>query len=261
VQVKQLRQLHILEVRELSESTFVLVHGAWHDGSCWAAVANILRAQGHAVITPDLPGHGSDKTPLTKVTFKSYVTSLIDLLGSQPEKTVLVGHSMSGMVITEVASRLPQKISQLVYVSAYLPRHDESVFDLITLNRSHEPFTAIELAMQMSADKRSCTIEEADIIPLFYHLAPLELATHAKTIFGTQATLPLAAKVNVDQLVLDAIPSTYISCSKDKVIPLHHQRRMLTRRTCNTLLQIETDHSPFYSAPAELAAVLAACTN
>ena len=237
------------------------MHGAWHDGSCWTAVANLLRAQGHVVFTPDLPGHGKDATALNKVTFKSYVTALIALLGSLTEKTVLVGHSMSGMVITEVACRIPAKISHLVYVSAYLPRPDESVFDLITLNRSHEPFTAIELAMQTSEDKRTCNIDEAEIIPLFYNLTPPELASQAKTAFGTQATLPLAAKVSVDLSVLDTIPCTYISCSKDKVIPLHHQRRMLARRNCNTLLQIESDHSPFYSAPAQLAALLEACTS
>jgi pimeloyl-ACP methyl ester carboxylesterase len=241
--------------------TFVLVHGAWHDGSCWAAVADVLRAQGYPVVTPDLPGHGHDATPLNKVTFKAYVTSLVELLDASTGRIILVGHSMSGMVITEVACRIPAKISHLVYVSAYLPRSDESVFDLIALNRSHEPFTAIELAMQMSHDKRSCKIDEADIIPLFYNLTSPELAAQAKAAFGTQATLPLAAKVSIDQTVLDTIACTYISCSKDKVIPLHHQRRMLTRRTCNTLLQIESDHSPFYSAPTQLAALLEACTS
>ena len=242
----------------LSSSTFVLVHGAWHDGSCWATVANLLRAQGHLVFTPDLPGHGDDTTPLNKVTFKSYVTALVELLGSLTGKVVLLGHSMSGMVITEVACRIPAKISHLVYVSAYLPRHDESVFDLIALNRSHEPFTAIELAMQMSDDKRSCKIDEAEIISLFYNLTPPELAIQAKASFGIQAALPLSAKMCADQTVLATIPCTYISCSKDKVIPLHHQRRMLSRRTCNTLLQIESDHSPFYSAPTQLAALLVA---
>ena len=242
-------------------TTFVLVHGAWHDGSCWTTVATLLRAQGNVVLTPDLPGHGTDATALTKVTFKSYVTALIDILASVPTNIVLVGHSMGGMVITEAAARMPEKISRLIYVSAYLPRSDESVFDLIALNRSHEPFTAIELAMHMSEDKRSCSIDEAEIIPLFYNMTPPELAAHAKAIFGRQATLPLAAKVKVDLAVLEPIACTYICCSKDKVIPLHHQRRMLARRTCGTLLQIESDHSPFYSAPAQLAALLLAATN
>lgn len=245
----------------MKEKTFVLVHGAWHDGSCWNQLAALLRARGHHIITPDLPGHGSDSTPPHKLSFKSYTRFLADLLESLADDVVLVGHSMSGMVISEVACTVPHKISQLIYVSAYLPRHDESVFDLIALNRGHEPFTAIEQAMEMSPDKRTCSVEKSRIIPLFYNLTPTQLACEAEAAFGVQATLPLAAKVKLDETVLAAIPATYISCSKDKVIPLHHQRRMLARRSCNKVLQIETDHSPFYSAPEQLADLLEAGSN
>ena len=36
-------------------STFCLVHGKWHDGSCWEPLAKLLRASGHAVLAPDIP--------------------------------------------------------------------------------------------------------------------------------------------------------------------------------------------------------------
>jgi pimeloyl-ACP methyl ester carboxylesterase len=245
----------------VSGKIFVLVHGAWHDSSCWNAVSNLLRGQNHVVISPDLPGHGSHKSALGRITFKSYVKSLLDLLDAMATQTILVGHSMSGMVISEVASKIPQKISHLIYVSAYLPRHNESIFDLISLNRSHEPFTAIEHAMLMSPDKRTCSIEKTCIIPLFYNLTPTPLACQAQAAFGLQPTLPLATKVELDEMALSTIPATYISCSKDKVIPLHHQRRMLARRPCSTLLQIDADHSPFYSAPVQLAALLDASAS
>lgn len=39
-------------------STYVLVHGAWHDGGCWADVAAELRAAGHDVHAPTLAGQG-----------------------------------------------------------------------------------------------------------------------------------------------------------------------------------------------------------
>ena len=113
----------------------------------------LLTTQSYSVSTPDLPGHGNNALPLDKITLKSYVSCIKDLLTQISGEVILVGHSMAGMVISEVAAQAPERIRQLVYVSAYLPRHGESLFDLITLNRSHEPFTAIELAMQMSDDK------------------------------------------------------------------------------------------------------------
>lgn len=239
----------------------MLVHGAWHAGSCWSAVAALLVARGFRVFTPDLPGHGSSELPTQKVTLKAYVSAVLELLESIDGKVLLVGHSMAGIVIPEVAARAPQRLAGLVYLGAYLPRHNESLFDLIALNRSHEPFTAIELAMQMSDDKRSCSIREEDIIPLFYPLAAPPVAEQAKRRFGIQATLPLAAKVNLEHGDMSGVPRTYILTTQDKVIPLHHQRRMLARQACETLLQIDADHSPFLSRPAELAELLATTAN
>ena len=37
-------------------TSFVLVHGGWHGGWCWDAVARLLRAEGHAVLAPTLTG-------------------------------------------------------------------------------------------------------------------------------------------------------------------------------------------------------------
>ena len=41
-------------------ATFILVHGAWHGAWCWRRIEPLLRARGHQVLAPDLPGHGDD---------------------------------------------------------------------------------------------------------------------------------------------------------------------------------------------------------
>lgn len=43
--------------------TFVLVSGACHSGWTWRLVAERLRAEGHRVLAPDLPGLGDGDTP------------------------------------------------------------------------------------------------------------------------------------------------------------------------------------------------------
>ena len=65
-------------------ATFVLVHGAWHGGWCWEDVAPRLAADGHAVFAPDLPGLGSDRTPLPEVTLDlcaARVARLLETIG------------------------------------------------------------------------------------------------------------------------------------------------------------------------------------
>ena len=36
-------------------ATFCLLHGSWHDGSCWAPLVDELVARGHEAVAPDLP--------------------------------------------------------------------------------------------------------------------------------------------------------------------------------------------------------------
>jgi hypothetical protein len=54
----------------------------------------------------------------------------------------------------------------------------------------------------------------------------------------------------------DRIPRANIECLQDRAIPIGLQRQMVSRMPCERVSAINTDHSPFYSAPEELAAEL-----
>lgn len=243
----------------VTTSTLILVHGAWHRGACWAPLASALRDPALTVLAPDLPGHGDDPLPRQQVTLKRYVSSIVALLDAQPQPITLLGHSMAGIIVSAAAALRPEKIARLIYLCAYLPGDGESVFDLIALNRQHEPLTPIELALEMSSDKRHCTVAAEQIIPLFYPQAAPQLAAAAQAAFGSQATLPLAAGAKLTGKAFAQLQKTYICCTNDRVIPLHHQRRMLARQPCNTVLILEADHCPFLSCPDILAHTLRDC--
>ena len=55
---------------------YLLVHGAWHGAWAWEETKRSLEARGHHVITIDLPGHGSDTTPISGVSFRGYVDAV-----------------------------------------------------------------------------------------------------------------------------------------------------------------------------------------
>src|SRR5919201_534684 len=101
-------------------STFVLVHGAWHGGWVWDRVAQQLQESGHKVLAPDLPAHGSDRTPAGQITLRHYVDHVVSCIDSCAEPVVLAGHSMGGIVISSAAERRPESIRALVYVCAFL---------------------------------------------------------------------------------------------------------------------------------------------
>lgn len=113
-------------------TTFVLVHGAWGGSWGWRDFANLLRADGHEVYTPSLTGQG-ERVHLggPQVNLSTHVTDVENVFRYEDLADVtLVGHSYGGMVITGVVDRIPDLISHLVYVDAFLPRDGESCFDL-----------------------------------------------------------------------------------------------------------------------------------
>lgn len=163
---------------------------------------------------------------------------------------------MSGMVISQVAESRPEKISRLVYLSAYLPSDGQSLFDVIAANRGNEAPVAIEAAMQLSADKRRYAMAPGAIPALFYNRCFDDGNVRIPLTLPDQPTLPLTGKVKLSADRFGRVPKTYVCCLDDRVIPIKHQRLMLKRQPCNEMIQLDADHSPFLSCPQTLSAVL-----
>lgn len=116
-----------------SSDTYVLVHGAWHGGWCWATVADRLRQAGHQVFTPTLPGLGERRDQLSPaITLSDFIQDLCDtLLRHDLHDIILVGHSFGGLVVSGAADRLSERIRRLVYLDAFLLPPDTSTFDTL----------------------------------------------------------------------------------------------------------------------------------
>ena len=115
-------------------TTYVLVHGAWHGGWCWVRVADRLRAAGHTVFTPTLTGLAERAHTLTPtISLQTHIKDIARLLQwEELRDVVLVGHSYGGMVITGTADRVADRVRNLAFVDALLPKHGQSAFDLRT---------------------------------------------------------------------------------------------------------------------------------
>src|SRR5262244_225376 len=89
-------------------STVVLVHGAWADGSCWKNVILPLERQGLKVICAPIP--------LTSLT--DDVAALTRVLERTSGPVVLAGHAYGGAVIGAIHE---ERVKSLVYVAALAP--------------------------------------------------------------------------------------------------------------------------------------------
>jgi pimeloyl-ACP methyl ester carboxylesterase len=234
-------------------STYVLIHGGMHGGWCWYKLVAALERRGHTVIAPDLPGNGHDKTPLAEVTLKTCTDSVCEILDAQKEPVILVGHSMGGATITQVAEYRPDRIRQLVYVSAVLPRNGEPMLMLMQQDTASAALGNIAVA----ADGNSLTIRESGVREAFYGDCSDEDIALARLSLCPQPLLPANTPVSTSAENFGRVPRVYIECLRDQAISPAMQKKMYTATPCQKIISMNTCHSPFLSAPEELAAHLA----
>ena len=230
-------------------STYVLIHGAWHGAWCWKKIIPLLEKEGHKVVAPDLPGHGEDKRPIAEITLQAYADRVCQILDEQSDPVILVGHSMGGAVITQTAEYRADKIKKLVYVTGFLLKNGEFL-----LQHAEPDTEALVLPnLIMSEDQSYATVKEEALKEIFYADCSDEDVAFAKSQLVPQAAAPLATPVSTTEENFGRVPRVYISCSLDKAISPSVQEQLYKALPCEKVISLDTSHSPFFSAPEELA--------
>jgi pimeloyl-ACP methyl ester carboxylesterase len=238
----------LIEERKIM-GNYVLINGAWHGGWCWKKIIPHLEKEGHKVVAPDLPGHGKDKKPITEITLQAYTDRVCQILDEQSEPVILVGHSMGGVVITQAAEYRPEKIKKLVYLAGPLLQNGEFLIQYAELDTE-----ALVLPnLIMAKDRSYATLKEEALKEVFYADCSTEDVEFAKSQLVPQATAPLATPVSTTEGNFGRVPRVYISCLRDKAISPTIQEKFYKALPCEKLIFLDTSHSPFFSAPEELA--------
>jgi pimeloyl-ACP methyl ester carboxylesterase len=233
-------------------ATFVLVHGPWHGGWCWEYVAPLLHAAGHRVETPDLPGHGDDRTPPAEITLRLYAKAIERVLSTLTAPAVPVGHGSSGTVISEVAERCPDRVSLLVNLAAFVLQTGESVLDVGMTDR--ESLLLGNLVTYPTQGAMS--VCPGSLREIFYHDCPDSLVAAAIARIGPAPIAPLASPISVSPERFGQVRRVYVEPSQDRALGPSLQRRMHRQLPCQHVYSLDTGHSPFFAASGELASCL-----
>ena len=110
-------------------TTFVLVPGACHGGWWYEPLVDRLEQDGHQAIAVTLAGLEDEPSLDRLITLTTHIDQVSELMPSGGD-VVLVGHSYAGSVITGVADRIPDRISALVYLDAFLPEDGDSCWTM-----------------------------------------------------------------------------------------------------------------------------------
>lgn len=234
----------------MSSYTFILISGSWHSSQCWQRVIPLLETQGHRALAPELRGMGTDHTPLAHIQLIDWVDQVVDIVQQQQQKpVVLVGHSRGGFIISAVAQRIPDQIKLLVYLAAFL------VPSGVTLYSLAEEATELKKAI-VPHSNGTLTLKSDRIIHLFYNTTPAEWTQHVSSLICPEPGIIFKTLLQLTEDRFERVPRVYIECRRDNALPLVMQRSMYNRLPCRYVISMDTDHSPFFSAPVELVANL-----
>lgn len=236
----------------MKSKLFILVHGAWHAKWCWKYVEPLLIEAGHGVISVDLPGHGNHHDSFASISLATYVDHVTHLIQLQHQPVTLVGHSLAGIVISQVAENIPHKIQELIYVAAFIPEHGKSLMDEAEKNK----LPGIGAEFIFDEENHAIDLKRSERInELFYHLCKAEDQKLAFSRLQKEPARPFRDPIQLTAEKFGKVQKKYIECKEDK--SLHHkdQKRMHSKHGCH-VIQIKADHSPFLSAPYALAKAL-----
>ena len=214
----------------------VLVHGAFVDQTSWKPVADILSNKGYTVTLVE--------NPLTSLA--ADVDATKHVLEKQNGKTVLVGHSWGGVVITQAGN--DPKVSALVYVSAFAPDVGQSLAALAKSGPATEGTAAIH-----PDDKGNLYIDPKVFPSAVAADLPLQIA---ESLASHQ--LPLnhtAFEAPVDTAAWHDKPTFYVISTKDKVIAPEAQKFFAARMKAQTT-EVAGSHASLVVHAREVADVI-----
>jgi pimeloyl-ACP methyl ester carboxylesterase len=239
-------------------ANFLLIHGAMGGAWVWERVIAGLEAAGHQASAIDLPGQGSDTTPLPEITLYRYADAVCEALDGMDGPVVLTGHSMGGMVITQAASQRPDKLAGLVYVAAFLPKPGQSLIEI-----THLPEAAgdsVQANIVVDGDPPVATMPPEAAPEALYHCCTQEQIDWAMPRRAGQPVIPFTNPFtppdDADTAAFGALPRAYVTCLQDRAIRPALQRRLYTEAGCDPVIEIDTDHSPWLSRTDELVRAL-----
>jgi pimeloyl-ACP methyl ester carboxylesterase len=237
---------------EKKTETVILVHGAWQGAFTWATVKSNLEKKGFTVIAVELPAHGDDTTPVTGLTLDSYSAKVISAIEGQSSGVILVGHSLGGMVISAVAEKIPSKIAKLVYLAAFLPQDQQSLFEISGGDKQ----SRLPAALEFSADQSTAAVKADSLINIFCQDGSAEVKKLLLAKNRTEPLLPLTSKVTLTAANFGSITKFYIRTVNDHAIGLGLQDQMIKTTAVKKVFSLNTGHTAHLSQPNEVSAII-----
>ncbi|HTZ72711.1 MAG TPA: alpha/beta hydrolase [Candidatus Aquilonibacter sp.] len=222
----------------MNKLNIVLVHGGFVDGSGWEPVYQILKKKGYNVAIVQNPTISlTDDVAFTK-----------RVLAAQDGRSILVGHSYGGAIITEAGN--DPRVAGLVYIAAFAPDAGESLQKLIQSAPPGAPVPPI-----LPPQDGFLLLDRSKFAAAFAGDVKPELAgfmADSQVPWGTGAIEGV-----ISQPAWKSKPSWYLLTTEDKMIPPDAQRFMSNRAGAK-VVETKASHAVYVSQPEAVASIIEA---
>ena len=229
-------------------ANFILVHGGWSGGWVWKHTIPALEAAGHKVYAPDLPGHGQNRQEnLPNVHLKDYVECLEEIIEKCDGPVILVAHSMTGMVIAQIAEDLGKKVDKLVYAAAFMPDFkNKNMLGYMTA----DPWTCIGENTLVPSENGLLDINPEYARNLAFGLSSDDDFEYASAHLQLETPNMWGDEINLGDNYRK-VPKYYIHSLKDNCCTYYMQRVLVAAMPVVKEYYLEADHFLMFSAADE----------
>ncbi|WP_434341094.1 alpha/beta fold hydrolase [Motilimonas cestriensis] len=230
---------------------FVLVPGAWAGGWLWDEVAKDLSEKGHTIHQLTLSGL-NEKSETDRVGLSTHVEDVESYIATHGLKSVvLVGHSYSGIVVGQVATRRNVSIHHSIFIEAFLPVSGQSLLEVSGLPVEEEKRSIANNQGMWLAPSR----EELESQPILNEAQISLLVSKQKPHPGNTVTEPAMLESSLDE-----IPATFMA--HEGWLSNSRETELIDKlRTSNKwqFYEIDGGHWPMLSIPEQLSDKMHLC--
>ena len=234
-------------------TSVVLVHGANLRASSFVEVEKLLSNKGLKVTSPQI------YTPEEETDLGTVAGRLCRDLEDIKEKSVLVGHSQGGAIITEASTQCPDQIRKLIFIAAVIPLPGEGAFDKL----SPEDIKNFERCAELKDDSYFVPTSPRGCHANFMN----NISDKQKALYFFERDFVKEhvgignSKANYDPEIFSSIPKSYIVTKDDKIISQATQSTYIKIHQITDISSLESDHTPFYSQPKALSKTILSLLN
>lgn len=230
------------------DPAFVFIHGGKFDGRCWGLTIEEMRRRSPQMrfLTVNLPGRQGIPADVRSLTIADCVEAVVGQIDQEGlDEVILVGHSLAGIVIPEVAARLgTRRVHRIVLLACNVPPDGKNVVSTL--------IAPVRFFARMNIDRLPVWMARW----MFCNGMTEKQRDHSLSILVPESLSIVHEPVDRSRMPTD-VPRTWILTLRDHVLSIKDQRRFIDNLGgVDEVVELDTCHNAMISEPAALASIL-----